>query len=65
MRRYSELGYFSSKDLEMLTRVLELTLPEGASDCERQAHAATLIHLFEAGITTEEALIAEVGGSFS
>ena len=62
MRSYPEFGYLSSKDLDMLTRVLEITSPEGASDNERQARAATLVRLFQAGFTTEEALIAEVGG---
>jgi hypothetical protein len=61
MRHYPEFGYLSSRDLDMLTRVLEMTSPEGASESERQARAATLVRLFQSGLTTEEALIAEVG----
>ncbi len=62
MRRYLESGFLSSRDLDLLSRVLEVTTPEGASEHERQARAATLVSLFQAGITTEEDLIREVGG---
>lgn len=62
MQQYPEFGFLSSEDLNLLSRVLAVTTPDGASERERQARAATLVSLFQAGITTEEALIKEVGG---
>ena len=62
MRRYPEFGFLSSADLNLLSRVLKITTPEGVSEDERQARAATLVRLFQEGITTEEALVREVGG---
>ena len=41
-------------DIQVLQRVLEATLPAGASTKEREAHATTLVTLFKSGITREE-----------
>jgi len=50
-------------DIQMLQRVLEATLPDGASAKEREAHAATLVTLFKSGITREENLISTFTGA--
>lgn len=50
-------------DIQMLQRVLEATLPGGASAREREAHAATLVTLFKSGITREENLLSTFSGS--
>jgi hypothetical protein len=50
-------------DIKMLQRVLEATLPAGASAKEREAHAATLVTLFKSGITREENLVSTFTGS--
>lgn len=50
-------------DLRMLQRVLETTLPAGASAREREAHAATLVTLFKSGITSEDELVSTLTGS--
>jgi hypothetical protein len=49
--------------LQMLQRVLQTTLPVGASPREREAHAAKLVTLFKSGLTSEDKLVSAVTGS--
>src|SRR5262245_35972133 len=45
--------WMSPVDLEMMTRVLERTVPTGAPEQERAALAHTIVKLFDAGFQTE------------
>ncbi|MES0100898.1 hypothetical protein [Mesorhizobium sp. M0019] len=56
-------GIFKPSDLELLCRVLDMTLPKGASAREREAHAATLVTLFKADIVEEADLVATFKGT--
>ncbi|WP_027154416.1 hypothetical protein [Mesorhizobium sp. WSM2561] len=59
----ARVGIFKPSDLELLSRVLDATLPKGASVKEREAHAATLVTLFNAGIVNEADLVATFMGT--
>ncbi|MER9091518.1 hypothetical protein NKI34_10370 [Mesorhizobium sp. M0700] len=61
--RAAGAGIFKPSDLELLCRVLDTTLPEGASAREREAHAATIVTLFKAGIVEEADLVATFKGT--
>jgi hypothetical protein len=58
-------GILKPSDLELLRRVLEITLPAGASEKEREAHACTLITLFKSGVVREDELVETFTGGRS
>lgn len=62
-RRLRNAGILKPADVSMLRRLLETTLPVGASAKEREAHATTLVTLFRSGVTREGELLETFAGA--
>ena len=43
-------GIFEPEDVELLRSLVNETMPEGAEELEREAHAATIIGRFKRGL---------------
>jgi hypothetical protein len=43
-------GIFEPEDVELLRKLITETVPDDATDDEREAHAVSVIQLFEQGI---------------
>lgn len=50
-------SFLDSEDLELLSRVLDAVSRQNDTEIDRETQAAVLLHLFQAGVRDEEALI--------
>ena len=62
-REAAEPGVLKPRDLKMLERVLDRTLPAGSTAKERQFRAAILVNLFNNGTRTEAELVSTMLGA--